>query len=149
MTVHITPAQLSKLTKGSLRTHEALVEAIRVRLAIHGLEAIPIYTGGIPRFLPGGQLVLRRNPHQAGLADLMVPHLALCSCCGLPQARVTFVECKTGRARRSSVQVRSKTHLESLGFSCLLARRQEDVDPITKAHQEARRVAWPHPRSSR
>jgi hypothetical protein len=79
----------------------------------------------------------------------MVPYLDLCSCCGLPQARMAFLECKTGRARRSPVQVRSKTHLESLGFVCLLVRRQEDVDPIVAAHNKARRVACPHPRSSR
>jgi len=147
MTRHVTPAELRKITRGSLGAHEALVEAVRLRLALQGLEPIPIYTGGIPRFLPGGQLTLRKNPHQAGLADLMVPYLDLCPQCGVPHARTAFLECKTGRARRSSVQVRSKTNLEALGFLCLLVRRQEDVDSIITAHQKARRVAWPHPRS--
>lgn len=148
MTTHVSPAELRGLTKGSLGQHEELVEAVRLRLlTLGGLQAVPIYTGGIPKFLPGGKLTLRRNPHQKGHADLEVHYLDLCPGCGLPHARTAFLECKTGRARRSPAQVRTKTHLESLGFLCLLVRRQEDVDPIIQAHRTARRVAWPHPRS--
>lgn len=144
-TRHVTATELGRHVRGSYDAHERLVEAVRVRLALHGLEPVPIYTGGIPKFLPGGHLVLRKNPHQAGFADLVVPYLGLCAC-GLPHARMAFLECKTGRARRSSVQVRAKTSLEALGFLCLLVRRQEDVDPIITAHRTARRIAWPHPR---
>lgn len=146
-TEHVSPAQLRGITKGSRGEHERLVEAIRLRCSLQGLEAIPIYTGGIPHFLPGGQLVLRRNPNQRGFADLLLPHLGLCPHCGVPQPRITFLECKTGGARRSSVQVRAKTRLEALGFTCLLVRRQEDVDPTIAAHHAARRIACPHPRS--
>lgn len=147
MTEHVSFAQLQRLKPGSRREHEGLVEAVRLRCSLQGLEAIPIYTGGVPRFLPGGQLVLDRNPYQRGFADLLLPHLALCPHCGRPEPRVTFAEVKTGRARRSSIQVRSKTRLEALGFTCLLVRRQEDVDPIIEAHHHARRIACPHPRS--
>lgn len=147
MTEHVSPAQLRAMTKGSRRAHQDLEEAVRLRLVLNGLDPIPIYTGGIPLILPGGQVVLQRNPHQKGLADLLVPHQALCPSCGIPQARVAFCEMKTGSARRSAVQVRKKTALEALGFLCVLVRRQEDVDPIIEAHRKARRVACPHPRS--
>lgn len=146
-TEHVSPAQLRKKLGGSRRAHEDLVEAVRVRLALQGLDSLPIYTGGIPKVLAGGRIVLEKNPNQRGVADLIVPHQALCPSCGIPQARVAWCEMKTGSAHRSTVQVRRKTALEALGFLCVLVRRQEDVDFIIEAHRKARRVACPHPRS--
>jgi len=146
VTEHITAQQLRARTPGSMRLHDGLQEAVRVRLALHGLEAFSVYTGGVPRFLRGGEMVLRRNPHQVGVPDLFVPYLDL-HACGLPYGRIAFLEVKSGAARRKPPQVRFQKLLESLGLPCLLVRRQEDVDPIIKAHRDARRIAWPHPRS--
>lgn len=140
MTTHISPAELHASTKGSHHAHERLVEAVRLRLQFGGIEAFPIYTGGIPKYLPGGQLVLRTNPHQIGIADLLAPFWATHDC-GRPMGRMAFLECKTGRARRHPGQVRTQRLFESFGFLCVLVRRQEDVDPIIEAHRKARRLA--------
>lgn len=146
-TEHVTIGQLRRRTKGSFRSHEELVEVVRLRFVLSGLEPFPIYTGGVPRYLPGGELVLRKNPHQIGIADLIVPFFDLHVGCGLPFGRMAFVECKTGNARRSPAQVKNRTLFESYGFLCLLVRRQEDVDPLIETHRKARRFAWLHPQS--
>lgn len=139
MTRHITVEQLRKRARGSYRAHEDLVEAVRLRFTLRGMEAFPIYTGGIPKHLPGGELVLRKNPRQIGIADLMAPFFDIHPC-GVVIGRMAFLECKTGGARRSPAQVRTQSLFESYGFSCLLVRRQEDVDPIIEAHHKARRL---------
>ena len=141
MTEHITPDQLRQRTKGSLGAHESLLEAVRVRFALAGLEGFPIYTGGIPKYLPGGELVLRKNPHQIGIADMIVPFrdVVFVGTSAVIVGRLGLLEMKTGNARRSPGQVRTETLFKSYGFLCVLVRNVEDVDPIIETDRNARR----------
>jgi len=111
---------LKKVLKGSLRAHEALVEACITLLALYGVPAVPIHTG--PRVTPraGGGFDLRTNPRQRGFGDLVGPLP--------PQGRMLFVECKTGNARRSPAQVRMKERLELAGALCLTVRSATDLE---------------------
>ncbi len=142
MTEHVTPEQLRARTKGSYATHESLVEAVRVRLAYAGIEAFPINTGGIPKHIPGGELVLRPNPHQVGIADMlaMFRDLAYVGVEPVPVGRLALFEMKTGHARRSPAQVRTEKLFTSYGALCILVRRVEDVDPVIAAHCKATEV---------
>ena len=137
----ITAAQLPGTVRGSRAAHEELVEAVRVKLVLHGLEGFPIYTGGIPRWIRG-QLVLTQNPHQIGIADMLCPFLDVAYVGNEPVVvgRTALLEMKTGTARRSAAQVRVTRLWESCGALCLLVRSTEDVDPLIAAHQKAEKL---------
>ena len=143
MTEHISPAELVRRTHGSLESHETLLDAVRRKLQLEAdLESIPIYTGGIPRYLPGGALTLRKNPDQEGFADVFLMYLDTLQLHGreVVISRAAFLEMKTGRARRSAAQVKRKRHFESFGAVCPLVRTVDDVDFIVRAHLKAKEL---------
>ena len=151
MTEHISPAQLRTRIKGSRVSHESLVEAVRVKLAYAGIEAFPIYTGGIPKYIPGGELVLQANPHQIGIADMILMYRDVAFVGGTPVAvgRLALLEMKTGGARRAPAQVRIEKHFTSYGALCVLVRSVEDVDFIIAAHRKSTEaMAWQSPSRS-
>jgi hypothetical protein len=134
VTEYISGQQLRAMTKGSLRSHESLVEACRVFLSMAGIPTWTIYTGGIPKYIPGGQMVLRKNPHQIGFGDL----IALVRDHEHPGGRVAFLEMKTGNARRHSVQLRSARKFETYGQLALVVRSVSDLEPLVRADRAIR-----------
>lgn len=121
MSPRLSAADLARLTKGSYRRHEDLVEAVLQYLAINGVPATPIQTG--PRVAPrkGGGFELRENRLQRGFGDVAA---AL-----PPHGRMLLVECKTGGARRRPAQVRLHQRYERAGALCLVIHNVTELAP--------------------
>jgi hypothetical protein len=143
-TERVSAAAFKKLQKGSDRAHSELLEAVRIKLTVAGISVFTIYTGGIPRFIRGGEMVLRKNPHQIGLPDAFA--LIRWNCrCGARSSKLVLIETKTGKGRRTADQVRIRKLFESHGAIALLVRSVDDVDGLIEADKQAREASCRQP----
>ena len=120
----ITAGELRKVIGGSLHAHQARVRACLQWLELHRIPAMPVYTGGIPRFRRDGALELRSNPEQAGLADIVA--------CLPPRGTLLLIEVKTGAARRSKVQREAGERFGNAGAISLLVRDVAELERLAR-----------------
>jgi len=114
-------AVLRRAVGGSYAAHESLQTAALQYLVLHGVPAIPVYTGPRVRPRPGGGFDLKANPEQKGLFDIVA---------ALPgEGRMLLIDCKTGGARLSPEQLALQQRFEAANALCIAIRNVMDLAP--------------------
>lgn len=115
---------LQRAVGGSYAAHESLQMAALQYLELHGVPAIPVFTGPKVRPRPGGGFDLKANPAQKGFSDIAA---------ALPPAgRLMLIECKTGSASRSAEQVALQQRFETVGALCVVIRNVLELAPYVQ-----------------
>jgi len=118
---------------GSYSAHESLQAAALQYLELHGVPAIPVFTGPRVRPRPGGGFDLRANPAQKGFSDIAA---------ALPaDGRLLLIECKTGNASRSAVQIALQERFQAAGALCVVIRNALDLAPYVQRSRYSDRRA--------
>lgn len=120
---HIGARELRRRVAGSLAAHQSLVHACLTWCRVHRVPVCPIETSGkvVKR---NGKLELWKNPDQRGISDII-------ACL---DGRAVLIECKTGGAHRSTVQIQRQKEWSNSGALCLVIRSVDELErAITRA----------------